>query len=72
MKGGHLMKSKFILLLAAMTLILSIFTGCRDFGSNTQSAVSGVTSKVMSDTNNLGSQVSGVVSGIQSAVSQAG
>ncbi|MBE6831019.1 hypothetical protein [Clostridium sp. KNHs216] len=65
------MKKQMVFLLIITVLIISAFSGCRylpgaSSGANLNSTVSGVVSKVESDTKGLGSQVSEVVSDVQS------
>ncbi|WP_444658186.1 hypothetical protein ACRQV7_11050 [Caproiciproducens sp. R2] len=65
------MKKQMVFLLIVTVLMISVFSGCRylpgaSSGANLNSTVSGVVSKVESDTKDLGSQVSGVVSDMQS------
>ncbi len=61
------MKTKLVLLMTMVILILFTFAGCRKLGS-TSSTVSGVVSALESDGKLLQSQVSGVVSDVNSAV----
>ena len=66
------MKKKMILLLALIALVIFTFAGCRKVGSDVNSAVSDVVSKVESAGNTVGSAVSGAVSGAQSKLESAG